>query len=219
MDPLYKRIEQLWSGSARQYAWGDPLDVRYQLCREVTRIHDARVFDGACNAGIISSCLDASNEVLGVDINADVIEIARKLNPRATYLVGDLFDTSLRTEPFDVIILSNVLPKHDFSSEHEPKELIASIRDCLKPGGRLLLTTPNGENSYYRGKGKITRPELEALLQEGWNAQIYGWNPFPIQAGHILRYVPGVMKLLNWLMRRDIGAGRAVAFYVVATRL
>lgn len=219
MDRIRQVIDQHWKGPARKYFWGDPLDVRYYLCAEIAKLHNKRVLDAGCNVGVTTACLDASNEVVGIDLNEEAIAIAGGIAPSARFIVGDLFDASLRPGPFDAVVLANVLPRHDFASEHVPEELIASMHAALVPGGTLFLTTPNGGNPYYRGKGKIDIAGLERLLGGGgWDLRIYGWNPFPIRAGHVLRHVPGILAFLAWLMRQDIGTRRAVALYAVATR-
>lgn len=219
MDRIRQDIDARWKGAAQKYFWGDPLDVRYHLCAEVARIHGKRVLDGGCNVGIVSSFLDISNDVTGIDLDEHAISLARKIAPHAHFVVGDLFDASLRADPYDVAILSHVLPGHDFPSDRAPAELVSSVRELIKPGGMLIVTSPNNGNPYYRDKGKISIAELEKLLtMEGWDAQVYGWNPFPIQAGHLLRYMPRILTLLTWLMRRGIGRNRAVALYGVAVR-
>ena len=59
--------------------------------------------------------------------------------------VGDLLGTNLPTETFDVVTLNHVI-------EHviDPEKLLSECYRILKPGGRLVLLTPNVESLGYK---------------------------------------------------------------------
>ncbi|HNZ84111.1 MAG TPA: hypothetical protein PKL98_02485, partial [Candidatus Pacearchaeota archaeon] len=80
-------------------------------------------------------------------------------------------------------------------------------------GGVIILTTPNGNNPYYRNKGKIKEEDLKNWLQ-GYNYKIYYWNPFPIQIHHLCKYFPirdFFIGLFKYLMKFRFNS---VSFYV-----
>ena len=59
-------------------------------------IHDGLVVDLGCGSGIwASALLDAGYDVLGVDISGEMLEIARRRAPGATFVCGSLFDAAL----------------------------------------------------------------------------------------------------------------------------
>jgi SAM-dependent methyltransferase len=209
-----------WAGRARKYFWGDPLDVRFQVCRNVAGLRNATVLDLACNCGVITSFLDASNRVYGIDTNAEAIGIARSLNPPSvTFSVGDMFDAPYPPESFDVVIASHVVPQHDFPSDHTPAELTDLAWRLLKPGGTLYLTSPNGERPFYRKKNKITGAAFAALLPaDRWDAWIRGWDPFPVRLGHALRFMPGMLNILAFLMEHRMRKNQCVSWYARATK-
>ena len=221
MKNIVRKINCLWQRLNWKYYWGDPLDVRYFLCEELSGLKNKKVLDIACGPGIVMSCLDKSNEVIGVELDGELVKVAREINPEAEIIRGDCFGPNgfgPRNDEHDIIILANVLPKHDFASEHQPEELINLAWRLLKPGGKLFLTTPNATNSFYKNRGKFVNHDyLKKLFDEKkWDYQINFWNPFPIQAGHILKYIPGIFILLQWLRSKKIG--EPVAFYLEAIK-
>lgn len=219
MDELYKKINKLWQIYAPQYFWGDPLDVRFYLCKKLSKIKNKKILDVGCFVGIIMNCLDKSNEVVGIDVNEKALKLAKKINPRFKVQKANMFNLTLEKGHFDIIILAHVLPKNDFISERNPSELINYIKAFLKPGGKLFLTTPNAGNNYYKKKNKVVDYNyLDGLFKNDWDYTIQGWNPFPIQADHLLKYLPGIFNVLEWLIQKEFRKENSVSFYVEATK-
>lgn len=82
--------------------------------------------------------------VVGVDTDAPSIEHAKRLAeglPNASFLCQDV--SELKTGPFDVVILSEVL-------EHmrEPRELLAASLLHLAESGVVIVTVPNGYGEF-----------------------------------------------------------------------
>jgi 2-polyprenyl-3-methyl-5-hydroxy-6-metoxy-1,4-benzoquinol methylase len=204
---------------APQYWWGDPLDVRFYICEQLAKEHNKAILDIGCNVGIIVAAADKTNERIGVDIDQKAIAIAKKINKQVTFIDGDVFKTTLPKAHFDVVVLAHVLPKYDYVSSYAPKKFIERAASYLKPGGKLIVTSPNGDNSYFKKKKKIRYNELVGLFsKKKFSVEISGWNPFPIAAGHVLQYVPGWYKLIRLLMKKNVLVKRSVAFYVEATK-
>ena len=63
-------------------------------------------------------------------------------------LVGTLEDIDLRPESFDAITASHVIEHVD-----SPVATLASCRRLLKPGGRLVVLTPNADSLVHRSFG------------------------------------------------------------------
>jgi SAM-dependent methyltransferase len=73
---------------------GVPMDDFYGP--ELARIHHARFGDLGCGSGILAGLVqDAGYQVLGIDISAEMIEIARRQAPGADLRVGSLYDVEL----------------------------------------------------------------------------------------------------------------------------
>ncbi len=101
----------------RAIAYGDGLHPKHRLMRYhdffVTQIHPGeRVLDIGCGIGAVAHDVAAQTgaEVTGIDHNAEQIAQARArfAHPRLRFVIGDALD-DLPAEPYDVVILSNVL--------------------------------------------------------------------------------------------------------------
>ncbi len=144
-----------------------------RACRD--RIHwlaqraRGRVVDVGCSQGVLPILLGREgHEVVGVDIEAPVIEFARaklaeepeSVRGRVTFVQADV----LRWQPtgrFDTLIMGEVL-----EHVHEPRELLAATRQLLADDGRLLLTVPLGWLEHHDHKQAFLPPELIELLEE-----------------------------------------------------
>jgi 2-polyprenyl-3-methyl-5-hydroxy-6-metoxy-1,4-benzoquinol methylase len=132
------------------------------LLEHIARYHFAipyakgRVLDFACGSGFGSNIIAKAakkeiEEVVGIDIDAEVISYARGAyyHPLITFQQGDVLDSNLpkRYEPFDLIISFETI-------EHVQNEdqFMSNIYEMLKPGGKLVISTPFGQ-----GRGKPTR--------------------------------------------------------------
>jgi len=101
-----------------------------------------KILDIGCGTGIGTTfpiaCL--SYPIIGVDIDRNSIDYARKMNiySNASFECG-LLEELTHLAGFDVIICSEVL-------EHVsgPKEFLLLLKNRLKPEGIIILTVPNG---------------------------------------------------------------------------
>ncbi|WP_073203262.1 class I SAM-dependent methyltransferase [Gracilibacillus kekensis] len=111
-----------------------------------------RVLDLATGVGygahvIAKKCKKQIEEIIGVDIDPEVIKYAQGqyYHPLSSYQVEDVTDTKLpeKLGQFDVILSFETI-------EHIENEVqfMENIFKMLKPGGTLILSTPFGE-----GKG------------------------------------------------------------------
>jgi len=77
-------------------------------------------------------------EVYGCDISRHKVEqLKRELGGDHVFL-GRIEDISLAPESFDLIVLWHVI-----EHLHEPRLMLDRIRGLLRPGGRLMIGTPN----------------------------------------------------------------------------
>jgi len=96
-----------------------------------------RLLDVGCSKGHFLELAQASGwEVVGVELNRRAVEEARArgLDVRQ----GDLTDSALDDESFDVVTLFDVL-EHTVA----PRATLAACHRLLKPGGLLVVTTPD----------------------------------------------------------------------------
>jgi len=98
-----------------------------------------RVLDLGCRYGALTEYYAAGNEVTGVDIDREALQHAEARLGIET-LWADLDEPlDFEDEAFDVVTIGELL-------EHirEPQRLIDESRRVLRPGGRLVGSTPNG---------------------------------------------------------------------------
>ncbi len=97
-----------------------------------------RILDIGCRDGALTSFFVPGNRVLGLDIDADALEIARSqlgIDVRQVDLNGDW---GVEPGSFDAAVAAEVL-------EHlyYPATVLQKLHDSLKPGGILAGTVPH----------------------------------------------------------------------------
>jgi 2-polyprenyl-3-methyl-5-hydroxy-6-metoxy-1,4-benzoquinol methylase len=105
-----------------------------------------RVLDLGCGGGHNGALLKqaGAREVVGVELDAKASAEARKrFDVVVACDLARLDPAQLGTEPFDVILASDVL-------EHlaEPEAALARALTRLRPGGAVVLSLPNVSNVY-----------------------------------------------------------------------
>ena len=110
---VWTQVRNLWKKYAPQYWWGDPLDVRFYLCKEFNAVKNKRILDIGCNVGMILNCADDSNTKEGYDLDAKSIAIAKKMNKElglnAHFYVEDAFKAKNKEGKYDVVLLVNMV--------------------------------------------------------------------------------------------------------------
>ena len=101
----------------------------------------ARVLDIGCGNGFTcGELLRRGWSAVGVDLSAQGIDLARKNYPQGRFellpATHDLLE-KLGEAPFDLVVSTEVV-EHVYA----PREWAAGCRAALKPGGRLICTTP-----------------------------------------------------------------------------
>jgi ubiquinone/menaquinone biosynthesis C-methylase UbiE len=108
-----------------------------------------------------------SGVVYGEDIQPEMIDQLRKNmqnrhleNVRA--VLGTIVDAKLPKASLDLVLLVDVY--HEFS---EPEKMLDSIRESLKPGGRLVLLEYRGEDPKVaiKPEHKMTVEQVRAEVQ------------------------------------------------------
>jgi SAM-dependent methyltransferase len=101
----------------------------------------SRILDAGCGPGRLGGELAArGHHLVGVDVDPELIEAARRDHPDVNWLVGDLAELDLPArgiaEAFDLIVCAgNVLT---FLAPGTAPEVLARLARHLAPGGRLV---------------------------------------------------------------------------------
>ena len=134
-----------------------------------------RVLEVGCWSGYVTEHLVAAgNTVVGVEIDAEAAERARRFAERVHVVDIDVTPlTSVVTGPFDVVLMGDVL-------EHL-RDPLATLRDAatlLGPGGRVVISVPHVAhadvrmmllqgNWAYQDDGLLDRTHLRWFTRDG----------------------------------------------------
>lgn len=97
-----------------------------------------KVLDIGCRDGVLTSTYCEGNDILGVDIDLEALEIAKNNLGIEIRQLNLYDDWNLEKEYFDVVVAGEVL-------EHlyHPEEIIKKIKEVLKSDGVFLGSVPN----------------------------------------------------------------------------
>jgi len=199
-----KKINELWKKINYKYFWGDFLDVRYYLCDQIAKLKNKKILDIGCGVGIITSLADESNKIIGIEIDKDAIDLARKINPKIEIIEEDFF-TWNSSEKFDVIVLSHFLLSHLLNTDKKTGNIIKKVLSLLSDRGVVYITAPNMDYYYYKKMGgDFTISLFEIFKKNNLHVVFLHWNPLPIQLCHILKFFPQVFNTIEWIMKNNI---------------
>ena len=187
----------------RELAWGRIISLIRPLrdigCRSVmwvpARIR-GKLLDVGCGAGAFLNRMQRLGwEVSGVEADTKAARIAQSVLKSNDIHVGQVEDSGFKEKSFDVITMSHVI-------EHllEPIKTLTACHRILKPGGLLVITTPNS-NSLGRRRFKE--------LWRGWEPprHIHIFNPrtlasIAIKAGYRVKSIktPNGGGYIVWLL-------------------
>lgn len=120
----------------------------------------SKVLDIGCGNGLITSAIaKAGFTVLGIDSSEKAIGLARQYQaaPNVRFNVSSADQLTADGESFNAVVCSEVL-----EHLHEPRQLLVTIRQLLRPNGVLIVTVPNGSGPREL---LVTRPVQK--LQRG----------------------------------------------------
>ena len=207
-------------------------DARYAAARAVLQANavapGARLLDIGCG---ISAQADMFRDFhyCGADLDRPRLGRARSTHPWAVYAVQDVTRMGWRTHSFEVVLCLEVI-------EHVPPvqraELLRELFRVLRPGGSLVLSTPNGrvtpwkrilgrkcEHSHER---ELTAAEVGALVEQGGGVLVHAQTvdnlilPAGRVAAGVIHLVAGrsrARRQLQWLASK---AGYETVLYLAS---
>ncbi|MEH2385319.1 MAG: class I SAM-dependent methyltransferase [Nostoc sp.] len=99
-----------------------------------------RILDIGCGNGSLSKLIAQHGyEVVGIEESGSGVKFASQTFPDCHFIQGTIYNLPYAEigEKFDIVIAAEVI-EHLFY----PKELVRNAKECLKPNGRLIITTP-----------------------------------------------------------------------------
>jgi SAM-dependent methyltransferase len=139
-----------------------------------------RFLEVGIGCGIYTRHLSALGQVVALDINPDFVAAAKQL-PNTEARIADVQQLEYQAE-FDLALCSEVI-------EHIPdsQRALANLYRSLRPGGILLLTTPNRYSTVELTARLLSLPGVAAMAR-----RIYG-EPVD-DLGHINRLTQGALR-------------------------
>jgi SAM-dependent methyltransferase len=119
-------------------------DIEAEL-RFVTALPPGRILDAGCGLGWFLSALDPVWERYGLELSAFAARHAR--------VYGDVREVRLEDCPFDDEFFDVVFCHHVIEHVPDPASAVAQVHRVLKPGGTLVLGTPDFDSGAARRYG------------------------------------------------------------------
>ena len=133
-------------------------------------IDGGHVLDAGCGEGYGTAMLaEAGADALGVDLDEAIVRRAADRYAGARFDVANLVDLPYDDASFDAIISLQVI-----EHLHTPQEFIAQCVRLLRPGGVLMLSTPNRLTFSPEGTRnpfhtfEFSPSELDAVVRRGF---------------------------------------------------
>lgn len=152
-------MDAVGQDEALPYARGDDYDRRFRdraaagldvhgEADLVASLAPWRVLDAGCGTGRVAIELHHRGiDVVGVDVEAEMLASARVKAPGLDWRLADLANVELEAEAFDVIVLAgNVMI---FVTPGTEGDVIANLAPALRPGGALVA-------GFQLGPGRLT---------------------------------------------------------------
>ena len=148
---------KIFNNCAQQYQdkfmalelYHDSLDL---FCTFIEQ-ENATILDIACGPGNITRYLlelRPGFKILGIDLSAKMIDLARLNNPDAEFQIMDCRDIGQLGSQFDAAVCGFGLP---YLSKEEALGLIREVAGLLRPGGVFYLSTMEDDYSRSGWKG------------------------------------------------------------------
>src|SRR5665213_649063 len=205
-----------WEGIEKGYIPGRDR-YAYILSRIKSKKNVKNILIVGCDDGFHGILLAKEGyQVTGIDLNTQAIKIANdraeKLEVSAKFRDGwfetlnpdemaDLFDSTKNWQNnFDIVIASEVLEK-----AKNFELLLEGMGQCVRPGGAMILTTPNGswdagDIPYNRKEGELP-PTIRTFTQDTFEALLNSnRDNFYANECHFLPYSQGRHENQGWIV-------------------
>jgi ubiquinone biosynthesis O-methyltransferase len=183
-------LEYAHSGPAHTAAY-----LEAPLLAELGPLAGMSLLDIGCGNGAVAASLaHRGANVTGIDLSESGIALARTAHPEVRYEVASVYDDlHARFGSFDRVVALEVI-EHLF----DPRTFLRRAFDVLKPGGRLVLSTPY--HGYLKNVVLALSGKLDAHFTVLWDG------------GHIKffsqRTLAAMLEEAGFVDLRFRGAGR-----------
>ena len=127
---------------------------------------NTRVLDVGCGSGVLAHrlAMQCGSKVIGIDSNPAAITFAREQysHPNLTFQFGRIDEIDFPPNSFDRIAFLEVI-EHVY--EAQARAILKIFRRLLRPGGRLVISTPNARSLWPIIEWTLDRIPLTARMK------------------------------------------------------
>jgi SAM-dependent methyltransferase len=127
--------ERTGPGVASENYWFRRHVAAYRLG---ARLAGGRILDAGAGEGYGTALLARRGSAAGVEIDETAVILAARRYPSARFVRGDLRRLPVAQRSVDAVVALQVIEHLD-----DVAAFLDAIREVLRPGGRLILSTPN----------------------------------------------------------------------------
>lgn len=156
----YDETFETWNNIAALYEQKfmdlDLYNASYDFICDALEVPNAKILEIGCGPGNITKYLLSKRpdlDIFGIDVAPNMIELAKRNNPKANFAVMDCRIISNLETKYDAIICGFCLP---YLSVEESEQLIEDAKNLLNNGGLIYLSFVEGQASasdYKSGSG------------------------------------------------------------------
>ncbi len=152
------------------------------------------VLDLACGPGYGSKLLwqEGHTQVIGVDLSTEIVRYAVASYPGPSFVIADG-----EKLPFFAGTFSSAVCLETLEHVSRPEVLLQELHRVLRPGGRLVLSTPNYIGNGFLSRAhrrEFTHDDLESLLSAVFKPNITWFGQFDApKRGPTLRILRGIL--------------------------
>lgn len=156
----------------------------------------SRILDAGCGYGLLARQLhEMGFDVAGIDLEGSGVVEARRSYPTIRFEFASVYDNlaTLFGRQFDAVVSVEVI-------EHlyDPRRFVARVHECLRPGGRFILSTPY--HGYLKNVLMSLCGKFDAHVSPLWDGgHIKFWSR---------RTLTSLLEEQGFRVEAFIGAGR-----------
>lgn len=157
-----KYYDDIYSSMGKDYA--AEANKLHEFIQKHKNTDGTALLDVACGTGTHAGLLRKFYEVEGIDLNADMLKIARKKHPKIRFSKGDMRDFDLGRQ-FDVVTCLFSAIGY-MKTKTELGKAVKSMTRHLRPGGVLLVEPWFSPEQWHVGHihtSYVDKPELEIV--------------------------------------------------------
>jgi SAM-dependent methyltransferase len=166
--------------------WKRFVDVQAPYRWNLQRLQPGFILDIGCGLG--RNLINVQGKGVGIDHNLDSVKVARDLG-LTVFTPEEFYNSKFsNSQQFDSLLMAHVA---EHMNQNEVVELLKKYIDFLKPGGKLILITPQeaGYKSDPTHCEFMDFPKLNKITNRlGFNRLDAYSFPFPRFVGHFFTY-------------------------------